>query len=188
MFPSPKNVLSTKKTYQNILENIEAKLLTLEKPKGITQLDLEEMNSQQVLETLQEMNKIKEKIKIYEELFPTYTAMKTGNSNLLINYLFPKSTTHKRFFLIIGDTIFYYADSKFSHQKGSIVIDLNTGISLYTHEVSITQKDRIWKMSFDSNNKAQEFNTAIQNIITTKKTQSRKTAFNKVLSSAKITN
>ena len=89
------------------------------------------------------------KMALIDIYFPVFEGDKQGE------YFF--SSTKRRYFLIHNHTIYYYADAECTELKGSIQLNGKEDWVVSGCNVTITQPQRVWEISFASEKDAGRF-------------------------------
>jgi hypothetical protein len=156
------NGLELQRTINNCDKELKKLHNTLEKVgqnwKGTIQTSIE--NMQNVKEVSSKFyNDIASKLSIICQLVPIFKVDKEGDKSHPLAKLYDQffSSRKERFILYYKGSIYYFSDRECTDLKGEFVLEASDEWVITGCDVTITQPDRTWELSFDNDGDASKF-------------------------------
>ena len=89
------------------------------------------------------------------EMLPIFKVEKEGDKSLFYNRFF--SSRKERFILYYKGNIYYFSDRECTELKGTIKLEGSEKWGVTGCDVTITQPDRVWELTFDNDGDAKRF-------------------------------
>ena len=136
------------KKLHNTLEKVGEDL------KGIIQTSIENMQNAKKVSSKFYYD-ITSKIDLLYEMFPIFKVDKEGDKSLFYNRFF--SSRKERYIVQYMGSIYYFSDRECTDLKGEIKLNGSEQWEITGCNVTITQPDRVWEISFASEKDAGRF-------------------------------
>ena len=153
-----KNRLEFLQSIYNFDKEIKKLHNTLEKVgenwKGTIQKSIQNMQNAKKV-SLKFYYDITSKIDLLYEMFPIFKVDKEGDKSLFYNRFF--SSRKERFIVHYMGSIYYFSDRECTDLKGEIELKESDKWNITGCNVTITQPDRVWELSFDNDGDASKF-------------------------------
>ena len=126
--------------------------------KGTIQTSIENMQNAKKLSS-KFYNDIASKLSIICQLVPIFKVDKEGDKSHPLAKLYDQffSSRKERFIVYYKGSIYYFSDRECTDLKGEIVLEESNEWEITGCDVTITQPDRTWELSFDNDDDASKF-------------------------------